>query len=160
VRLQAIVDLQPADLAGCFGVFHSLKDARKALVDIARAHALCLKILGIEESAGSCAAYPLGKCRGACVGKEALLLHNVRLHMALASLKLQSWPFPGRIALREGRSEYHVLDHWAYLGTARSEEELAELTGKQAAAVFDADVYRILVRYFKKNSRVDWLGMP
>jgi DNA polymerase-3 subunit epsilon len=156
VRLQAIEDLQPAELAGCFGVFHSLKDGRKALVDIARAHSLCLKILGIEEGAGSCVAYQLGKCRGACVGKEALLLHNVRLHMALASLKLQSWPFPGRIALREGRSEHHVLDHWAFLGTARSEEELAELAGKQVPAVFDVDVYRILVRYLKKNPQVDW----
>jgi DNA polymerase-3 subunit epsilon len=38
------VDL--ADLTQCFGVFHSEKDARKALGDIARAQQLCLKVLG------------------------------------------------------------------------------------------------------------------
>jgi hypothetical protein len=49
-----------------------------------------------------------------------------------------------------------VLDHWTYLGTARSDEELAELKGKDARADFDVDVYRILVRYLAKNPGVDW----
>jgi DNA polymerase III subunit epsilon len=110
----------------------------------------------VERSAGSCVAYQLGKCKGACVGKEPLLLHDARLQMALSALKLKSWPFPGRIALREGRCEYHVLDHWVYLGTARSEEELAELASKHAHAFFDVDVYRIVVRYLAKNPKIEW----
>jgi DNA polymerase-3 subunit epsilon len=176
-------------------VFHSQKDGRKALTDIARAHSLCLKILGlengdfaaapgrgpdtqVERSAGSCVAYQLGKCKGACMGKEPLMLHNARLLMALSALKLKSWPFPGRVALKEGgcqggglgsqdsgsresgwsdgRCEYHVLDHWVYLGTARSEEELAELQAKDAHATFDVDVYRIVVRYLAKNPKIQW----
>jgi DNA polymerase-3 subunit epsilon len=165
VRLVAIADLDAAELVGCFGVFHSQKDGRKALTDIARAHSLCLKILGLEHGgadprvepgAGSCFAYQVGKCKGACVGKEPLMLHNARLQMALSSLKLKAWPFPGRVALEEGRSEYHVLDHWAYLGTARSDEELAELAGKQARGAFDVDVYRILGRYLAKNPKLKW----
>jgi DNA polymerase III subunit epsilon len=156
VELAAILDLEPAELNGCFGVFHSKKDGRKALTDIARAHSLCLKILGLEDGAGSCFAYQVGKCKGACIGKEPLMLHNMRLQLALSALKLKPWPFPGRIALREGHSEYHVLDHWAYLGTARSEEELAELAGKEAHATFDVDVYRILVRHFARNAKLDW----
>ena len=163
VRLMALGDLEPAELAGCFGVFHSYKDGRKALTDIARAHSLCLKIMGLEDgeamnapAAGSCFAYQVGKCKGACVGKEPLMLHNARLLMALSALKLKSWPFPGRVALQEGRSEYHVLDHWVYLGTAHSDEELAELAGKRADAVFDVDVYRILVRFLAKNPKIEW----
>jgi DNA polymerase-3 subunit epsilon len=195
VQLVPIVDLDPAELTGCFGVFHSQKDGRKALTDIARAHSLCLKILGLEDgdsaaapgrgpdtqverSAGSCVAYQLGKCKGACMGKEPLMLHNARLLMALSALKLKSWPFPGRVALKEGgcqgggpgsqdggsrergwpdgRCEYHVLDHWVYLGTARSEEELAELQAKDAHATFDVDVYRIVVRYLAKNPKIQW----
>lgn len=156
VQLRAIDELEPAALAGCFGVFHSQKDARKALIDIARAHGLCLKVLGIEDGQGSCFSYQVGKCRGACIGKEPLIMHGMRLHLALSGLKLQAWPFPGRIALQEGRSEHHVLDHWVYLGTARSQEELAELADKQAHAAFDVDVYRILVRYLKKTARIDW----
>jgi len=150
VRLLAIGAVA-GDLADCHGLFQSYKDGVKALTDIARAHALCLKALGLEESAGSCFAYQVGKCRGACVGKEPLMLHHMRLVLALSSLKLQAWPFAGRIAIREGWSEYHVLDQWTYLGTARSDEELEELCASTADLVFDVDVYRILVRYLTRN---------
>ena len=126
-----LADAEPADLEQCFGVFHSPKDARKALTDIAKAKRLCLKMLGLEEAEGSCLAHQLGNCKGVCVGKEPAALHAVRVRMALTPLKLKSWPFPGRIALIErgamGSVDSHVLDHWAYLGTARSEEDLAGL---------------------------------
>jgi uroporphyrinogen-III synthase len=82
--------------------------------------------------------------------------------------------------------EFHVLEHWAYLGSARCEEELAALcaaapaapdpgaiarggTARDAlarsatagpAAVFDADVYRILVRYFSNHHNVDCHALP
>jgi DNA polymerase-3 subunit epsilon len=157
-RLVAIDELEPADLGGCYGVFQSQKDGRKAFIDIARAHSLCLVVLGLEAATGSCFAYQVGKCKGACIGKEPLMLHTMRLQMALSSLKLKPWPFPGRVALREGRSEYHVLDHWTYLGTARSEEELEEFAAKRSPGAFDVDVYRILVRYLAKNPDVDWQG--
>jgi DNA polymerase-3 subunit epsilon len=158
VRLAALADLDPAGLAGCYGVFQSHKDGHKALTDIARAHSLCLKVLGLETADGgaSCVGYQVGRCKGACVGKEPLILHDIRLRMALAALKLKPWPFPGRVAIAEGRAELHVLDHWVYLGTARSEGELDELRTKAAHAVFDADVYRILVRYLAKNPKIAW----
>jgi DNA polymerase-3 subunit epsilon len=162
------VDLQ--DLTQCFGVFHSDKDARKALTDIARAHQLCLKVLGLEDGAGSCLAFQCGKCRGACVGKEPLILHHTRLQLALSSLKLKAWPFPGRIALRERNArrfgpdgvsgdDLHVIDHWTYLGTARNEEEVAALGARDLSVAFDVDVYKILLRYFAKNPKLDWLDL-
>jgi DNA polymerase III subunit epsilon len=159
VHLKRIDTLEAPDLKQAFGVFHSEKDARKALTDIARAKELCLKVLGLEESAGSCFAKQVGKCRGACTGKEPLILHNMRIHMALSGLKIKSWPFPGRIALRErgiGGDEFHVLDHWRYLGSARTEEELATLRTRQTYAAFDVDVYKILLRYFSKHPKFDW----
>ena len=170
VEAVAVDGVDLAELMQCFGVFHSGKDARKALGDIARAHELCLKVLGLEDSAGSCFAYQVGKCRGACLGKEPLILHSLRLQLALASLKLKSWPFPGRVALRERDArggirecmqgtDLHVVDHWAYLGTARTEEQLAELGARESSAGFDVDVYRILVRYFARNPKLDWLDL-
>ena len=156
VTLAAIDELEAGRLADCFGVFHSQKDARKALGEIARAQLLCLKTLGLEESAGSCFAYQLGRCKGACVGKEPPALHHMRLKMALSALKLKPWPFPGRIAIREGRDEFVVVDHWAYLGTARCEEELAELAGRRTAATFDVDVYRILQRHLARRPDLAW----
>jgi DNA polymerase III subunit epsilon len=167
VRIQRIDMLEPEDIGESFGVFHSDKDARKALSDIARASQLCRKVLGLEESAGSCFALQMGECRGACVGKEPLILHAMRLKLALAALKIKSWPFPGRIALRERASgaflpdgtrggEFHVLDRWMYLGSARSDEELACLSLPRAYPAFDVDVYKILQRYFSNHPNLDW----
>jgi DNA polymerase-3 subunit epsilon len=159
VHLKRIDSLEAQDLQQSFGMFHSEKDARKALSDIARAKELCLKVLGLELSAGSCFALQVGKCHGACTGKEPLILHTMRMQMALSGLKLKSWPFPGRIALRErgiGGDEFHVLDHWMYLGSARSEDELATLRTRQNYAAFDVDVYKILLRYFSNHPKLDW----
>ena len=170
VEAAAIDAVDLTDLMQCFGVFHSHKDARKALGDIADAHQLCRKALGLEDGAGSCFAYQVGKCRGACMGKEPLLLHGTRLKLALSSLKLKAWPFPGRIALREGNAvggtpefmrgaEMHVLDRWAYLGTARSDEELSALRARDAGDAFDIDVYKILARHFTKYPKLDWIDL-
>ncbi|HEX3949481.1 MAG TPA: exonuclease domain-containing protein [Steroidobacteraceae bacterium] len=170
VRIQAIDTLEPEDLAQSFGVFHTAKDARKALAEIARARQLCLKVLGLEESEGSCFALQVGKCRGACTGKEPLVLHSMRLQLALSALKIKSWPFPGRIALRERATggfapdgtrggEFHVLDRWMYLGSARCEEELAALSVRQTYPGFDGDVYKLLLRYFRHHPDLDWLDL-
>ena len=65
----------------------------------------------------------------------------------------------------EGAAEFtrgddlHVLDHWTYLGTAQTEEELAVLAAKNADAAFDAGIYKILARYLAKNSKLDWLDL-
>jgi DNA polymerase III subunit epsilon len=158
-RILSVAEIDPARLDEFFGLFHSAKDARKALADIAAARALCPKILGLEESEGSCLAYQVGKCRGACVGREPLALHAVRVQIALTSLKLKAWPFPGRMALREHDpmgGELHVFDHWSYLGSARSEEELQALVVCTAPAVFDAHVYRVMARYFAAHTKFDW----
>jgi DNA polymerase-3 subunit epsilon len=156
VALAPLGDPVGGRLDDCFGLFQSAKDGRKALTEIARAHALCLKVLGLEEGAGSCFAHQVGRCRGACVGKEPHILHDTRLMMALSALKLKSWPYPGRVALREGHAEFHVFDPWVYLGTARSEDDLADIVAHASPAAFDVDVYRILVRYLRENPHADW----
>jgi DNA polymerase-3 subunit epsilon len=156
VQMLPIDELLPTELDGCFGMFQTEKDGRKAMADIARAHALCLRVLGFEAGEGSCLAFQLGRCKGACVGQEPRVLHDIRLQMALSSLKLKAWPYPGRVALQEGRSDYHVFDHWVYLGTARSEEELADFSARETAAHFDSEIYRIVTRYLEKNPDARW----
>ena len=93
---------------------------------------LCLKVLGREAGEGSCFAHQLGRCRGACVGKEPLALHDARLQLALASLKLKPWPFAGAVGIREpgpgGQAPVlHVIDRWQHLGTARDAGEIEAL---------------------------------
>jgi DNA polymerase-3 subunit epsilon len=158
-QILAIEALCREELDECFGLFRSARDAKKALVEIARAQQLCQKMLGVEQGEGSCFAYQLGRCRGACVGKEAPALHGLRLQLALSAMKFQAWPFPGRIALRESSftagTEWHVLEHWGYLGTAHDEQQLEVLMAMPAPA-FDVDVYRILGRYFAARQKLDW----
>jgi DNA polymerase-3 subunit epsilon len=157
IEMVPVSDLNAGELRAAFGLFRSAHDARKALTDIAHAHALCLKVLGLEQSEGSCVASQFGRCKGACTGKEPLLLHHTRTQMALVGLRFKHWPFPGRIGVRErghDLDEVHVLDHWGYVGSARSEEELANL--HHAECTFEVDVYKLLLRYFSHHTNVDW----
>lgn len=159
VEFREVATLEPHELAEAFGLFASEAEAHRALAEIARAHVLCLKQLGLELSAGSCFALQMGRCKGACVGREPEPLHALRVRMALAPLKLKPWPFAGRAALVErgveGQCELHVVENWVYVGTARSEEEL-EALALEPAPRFDAHRYRILVRHLGQHRGLEW----
>jgi len=152
-----LVPLDEAGTAGpdseCYGTFRSRRDAAKALEQMVRAHQLCARSLGLEEGSGTCFGYQVGRCRGACCGEEAPALHAARVRMSLAPHKLRSWPFGGRIGIRErdwrGLEETHVFDCWRYLGTIRSAEDL-ECLPDPGEAGFDLDCYRILCRLLER----------
>jgi DNA polymerase-3 subunit epsilon len=133
-----------------YGLFASVRDARRALATIARDHELCLSLLGLETgSAGKpCFARQLGRCRGACNGDESALRHSERLGEALAGIRQQPWPFAGPALLAEG-SLRHVIDRWCYLGSARDDAELDALLD-QGERVFERDAYRVLVKHRAK----------
>jgi DNA polymerase-3 subunit epsilon len=151
VRLdEAILD----DQQPVFGPFRTERDARKALEGKAREARLCLKVLGLEAGEGSCVGYQLQKCRGACVGLEPRALHDARLQLALASLRLKAWPFRGPIGIRERAPHargtcVHVLDRWRHLGTARDEREVDEVLRQAVEPGLDTDGYRIIARALK-----------
>ena len=150
---EADTTMGAAPLADLHGPFRSERDARKALDELARANELCPRALGLEPGEGSCFGFQVGRCRGACCGREPLALHAARARMALLRHKLRSWAFRGRIAVRErdwrGMEEMHVFDRWRYLGTVSSDESLDELPGT-ASREFDLDSYRILCRYLDR----------
>jgi DNA polymerase III subunit epsilon len=139
-----------------YGLYRDRRAAARALEELVRAHQLCARVLGLERGAGadgtvgSCFAYQLKRCRGACVGVEPAALHDARVRLALASIRLKPWPYRGRILVAErdwrGAQDLHVLDRWRYLGTVR-EPDAAEGLDADAVA-FDPDVYRILKRFF------------
>lgn len=141
-----------------YGLFRSKRDALNTLRGIADEQRLCHLLLGLEtgKKSGPCFAYQLKKCKGACVGKESIEIHSMRLAAALHALRVKSWPFKGRIGIREAepwsdRAELHVLDRWCYLGTLRSEWDLFDSAQLGADPVFDLDTYKILTRYFDRN---------
>ncbi|RPH30671.1 excinuclease Cho [Buttiauxella warmboldiae] len=133
-----------------FGLFKTKRAAIEQIRELADQQRLCYGVLGLEKlSAGrACFRYSLGKCGGACCGVESVAAHQHRLRESLESLKVRSWPYPGRIAIEEKSgdlAEYHVLSNWLYLGTVTSPE-----AGKSMItppAYFDRDSYKILCRY-------------
>ena len=88
---------------------------------------------------------------GVCAGKEALQLHYQSPKQALLPLKLKSWPYPGRIGIREfnassGRAEVHVFDYWCHLGTVDNEAGLDGVLGAHSSIKFDLDTYKLLLK--------------
>ena len=139
-----------------FGPFATKQHVKQMLEHLAAEHGLCWRQLGWEKRGGPCFARQVKKCLGACIGEETPESHNVRLATALVPYRLQDWPFEGRILVREanpesGLEEAHVFERWSHLGTARSEEDLAELAQTRAEIDFDPDIYRILLGYIAKH---------
>ncbi|MEO5794957.1 MAG: exonuclease domain-containing protein [Rhodoferax sp.] len=127
-----------------FGPFRSRREAQQLLETLASTQGLCRGVLGLEQIAAGkpCFAYQVRQCAGACVGTQSMAQHNLALLTALTRHKVQRWPHPGPVGLREG-SDLHVLHEWRYLGTAKREDEVAELL-ESGQPAFDFDTYKIL----------------
>jgi DNA polymerase-3 subunit epsilon len=158
-KLQAVLagtdDLFFAHDPQLYGLFTSAREAKDALKSIADAHSLCHVSLGLEKPRGgkACSASRAGKCLGACAGKESIESHNERVAAALLHLRLQPWPYEGAIGIRENGA-IHVIDAWAYLGTANSAQETSTLLEKSRHR-FDCDVYQIMQKRLPKlGSRI------
>jgi DNA polymerase-3 subunit epsilon len=141
-----------------FGPFATKPHIRQLLEAIAAEHGLCWRQLGWEKRGGPCFARQVRKCRGACLGEETPEQHNLRLATALSPYRVEEWPWAGRVMIREhhpdgGFEEAHVFDRWCHLGTARSEEDLAELATARAEIDFDPDIYRIVQAFIAKHPR-------
>lgn len=135
-----------------FGPFRSEREAKTALTRLADAHNLCRTLLGFE-TVTPCSSHLAQKCRGACMGKEPVGLHNARVLAALSKLKMPAWPYAGPVALAEGQGDaavLHVLENWNYLGSARDDEQLAELLSAPRPA-FDLDMFKLIQAELKRG---------
>lgn len=151
-----------------YGLYQSQREATNALRKLAEGHKLCTVAMGLDRAGRRvgtpCFGMQVGRCRGACVGKEPLLVHQARLCAVLARIKLKRWPFKGRIALREQEEgstacDWHILDHWRHLATVSDEAALADWLENPADVAFDADAYKILAKHFGSGVAVDVRGL-
>jgi DNA polymerase-3 subunit epsilon len=138
-----------------YGLYHSQRDAQKALRGLAEQNQLCLSALGLEKAAHGrpCFASQLKKCLGACVGHESPEAHALRLRMAMEQLKLKTWPYDSAVGIQEG-DDLHLVDRWCYLGTAKSEQDITALLAR-GRPVFDRDSYLVLSKALKTNKVVE-----
>lgn len=149
-------DIDPREPGRFHGLFRSRPEAVNTLREIAAAHQLCPRRLGLEAGRGPCSAFQVDQCLGVCAGRESVEAHDSRLRAALSSLRLKSWPFSGRIAIREanperGREQFHIFESWSYIGTEATQADLFEAAQSRFEPLFDFDTYKILTRYLARR---------
>lgn len=150
-------EIEPHNLSHVLAVCRSKAQAKALLRKIAKDHGLCEKLMGLEKGSGACFGQQIGRCLGACVGKESAESYNKRFEKAFSRYKIKSWPFNGPIAVRdeseEGEGVAYVVDNWClteviqYSGDMQSSQALSTM--------FDLDSYKIFSRFLldKKNAQ-------
>lgn len=156
-----LLDTNIADLAKpdeIFGIFNNRRSAKEALIESRDDHSLCSKHLGLENTKGPCFYSQLGKCKGACTGKEPTEFYNLRFNQAFQESRIQSWNYNKPMLFKTGLTKGIIVDQWMVKGKitqySDSEPEIELLE-----ASFDLDNYKIL-RRFIKNHRDLVIGAP
>lgn len=153
--LQAVLvrSIEPNRLGDYYGLFRSKRDAQRALAGIAGKNELCNRLLDLEpaDQGGPCFQRTLGRCKGACEGREDITRYNLRVQIAFHSLRLKTWPWSGPIGAMErnantGRTDILVIYNWMHVATLHSEEELNDLRLGGTAVSFDLDSYKLVAK--------------
>jgi DNA polymerase-3 subunit epsilon len=150
-------EISTESLGQLFGTFKTKTQAVEVLRNIADAHQLCPRLLGLEKGKGACFASQLKKCKGACAGKEPKVMHHLRLQQALTAHRLKSWPYESKIGIREhneesGKTDIHVFDQWCHIATVSNEADLAEAMNSKTVFAFDHDTYKLVLKALNKGS--------
>lgn len=142
-------NLEFATATDLYGLFSSAGKAKEFLLALAQSHGLCLGTLGLEApSKRGCFGLQIGRCAGACVGREAPASHTARLRALLQADAVQRWPFAGPVGLKERDGDWvqtHVVGGWRHVRTECS-RGLFDAPDAGLTTGFDLDSYRILVR--------------
>jgi DNA polymerase-3 subunit epsilon len=137
---------ESAEVGSIYGLYENKLKAKKWMDIIARTYDLCPKLMGLENTKKGCFWYSLGRCRGACAGKETSDAYNKRFDIALKDRKLDSWPYEKEIEVTvDSFGSKLVIDNWI-IKQVRSDIPLLRNTAKLS---FDLDEYKIIKRYLK-----------
>ena len=137
------------DLDTIYGVYASRMKAKQEIIELTRTYQLCPKLMGIEKGKGACFSYSLGRCKGACIGKEAPESYNQRFETALERSKLSQWPFSGPIVVPVNEAgEAVVINNWI---VQRYNDEDGNQLIIDAEPTFELDEYKIIRRFIKEN---------
>ena len=139
--------------ADSFGLYANKYQLTQSLQNLARDHALCLRVMGLDRGTGPCFQHQLGHCDGACAGEESAESHNTRLLEHLARQRIVAWPFSGPLLLvehtihpieRQPATQFHLVDQWAWCGCFDSLNEANAALQSTTSALFDRDAYRLI----------------
>lgn len=138
-------------------IFSSAPEARKFLEYLIKEYNLCKKLSGIQNTLHSCLDYELGKCQGACLGKEDFTSYNERSKNALESLSAFGQTYvifqPGRhieekclILVEDG-----IYKGYGYVHIKTPISHIDEAKFYIQPQQDDTDIQRILLSYLSKN---------
>lgn len=143
-----------------YGLYANKRHIDSSLRRHARDHGLCLRMLGLDRGKGPCFQFQLGRCDGACAGEESADEHNARLLSVLDRDRIAAWPFAGALALHEHTlrplegqpaDQYHLVNHWSYLGSYASIEHIRQRLAQGGDQLFDRDAYNLLLSALRKG---------
>lgn len=159
ISLVPAEELDPANFEFLYGLFRSKRAAMETIRKIAIEQKLCPKFLGLEAGQGACFSFQLKRCSGVCAGKEKPELHYLKLKQALIGLRLKSWPYKGRIGIREidkvtGKTQIQVFEQWCHLTTVEDEIQMDEAKQSRFEYNFDLDTYKLLNKYLKTTVEI------
>jgi DNA polymerase-3 subunit epsilon len=146
IMLEEASFIDPETAHDVVAVYPRRGQAKQSLDTITKTYDLCPKLMGIESGKGACFARQLRKCRGACVGEEALETYNARLETAFARQRIQAWPYRGAVLVEEKLSlQFHgiVVDQWCVMAEI-TQDEFCEPVVTTQTKHFDLDTYKIL----------------
>ncbi len=152
LQARLVREIEPHRLGDYFGLFRSKKNAEKALSGIAAKNDLCNKLLGLEpDHDGPCFQRTLGRCKGACDGREYRVKFNLRMQIAFHNLRLKTWPWKGPVAVVERnpdreRTDILIVYNWMHVATVHDHQELEDLSLSSQAVTFDLDSYKLIVK--------------
>ena len=141
-----------------YGPFFSPVRAKHLVTQLARAHRLCLILMGLEKRKPPCFGHQLGACDGACIDPAKGERMFLRLSAALAAYRIPAWPYKGMLLVHErdpdsSEEEAHLFYDWCYVGRAKSEDDLADLSESEPRLQFRADIYYLLRKTIRQKSQ-------
>lgn len=151
-------EFDPSNFGLLYGMFRTKQSAVEIMRQIAIEHRLCPRMLGLETGKGACFSYQLKRCSGVYAGKEPPELHYLRLKQALIGLRLESWPYKGKIGIKEtdkmsGKTQIQVFEQWCHVATVEDDIQMDEALQTRFEFNFDLDTYKLLRKTLKKVLR-------
>jgi len=145
--------------------FSTKAEARAFMVRLWEEFDLCQKLCGMYKSSESCFYHTIGKCHGACVGREHPESYNARVNAALDRYRFQVNDFAlvdlGRhedersVMVVQG-GEYKGYGYFSQEFIATHREELPSLVAPQD---HDRDARMILRQAFRNGNYLDLITL-
>jgi len=154
LRCRDTREIAPKEALGLLAVYTTLTRAKRSLHAVAMRYRLCPKLMGLEHTSGACFLSQLGKCDGACEGREPAADYNARFAAAFERARVAAWPYRGAVLIREQHPDLagsvgYVVDNWCLLAILREFEDGATETTSRANR-FDLDEYKIIRSYLEQ----------